>query len=1093
MSGGHYGIDPRRKTSVHKSERPTTQMSNNPHARPYSPSTRTRPMTAMNRVSRFSALSSPRPKTNNKNNGIQGVEIKMPSNLHLQFDYIMSLTRTMPFNRAIEIGMMEIFDANICFLWLYDSHAHKFFSPTKSQICDAEQSILSYVLKEEIVLNLSRPSTNPKFDKFVDSEFMPTLYLPIVNDKSEINAILQIVRSTSHTFSTIDVSIAKQFQEKFTFYTHFLFDDDFTLFANDIARAKAKNVIPIIVEMLQKQFKCREVEFWVYDEVQKYAKYDIALNSYITVEIPGLVVRGFESGLQPVYINDCTDSKYYNKEVDGEKLENVLLVPYKLDDIPCVVCLRGKENNEKFSFIDELHLTHLTPLIVKCIIFENEDTPENSLASRLKSLLEVAEILSGVLDIDVLVPTIMERACSLLHTERCSLFLIDAKRQNLTTTFQSGLDKSISIPINHGIVGHTATTGKIVNIPDAYKDPRFNRNIDLKTGFKTKTILSVPIYNNRGEIVGVTEMINREDGKIFDDDDIKMLKAFNIFCGISLDNARLYQASLNLTKQLQSFVEMSTTLNTQSKSIRNILEGIVSNAKDVISGTRATMFMKNEEDNTLFTYLTTGEPVVHGTIFANVVMNEKKSRIFSSQEIIEMKLPPGKEDPNKPLEKTSFQLSKNSETTSSGVMKIVSSFTNQNQQSSSRTTQDSSQKANEYPETICCFPLLKDENDVVGVLELSCRRKIIPEDIKLLDCFSVFASVSLVKSELQTIAKLGRAEVELKKYITQTERTQVGIVPAKLKISGVDLFKIDFDAQQWEGIGFFRVIWAIFDSFRLLREFKIPNQTFFKFLDAISNTYNKVPYHNWRHAVDVSQFIAYEIKVSKLDLSFTKFELFGLFVAAICHDANHDGFTNVFNVKAETPLGILFKNQSVMETHHCTIAISVISKEECNIFESLDSTKLKEIWNIIITLILATDMARHHTILEEINQIIEKGPLNLKNPAHRFSAMKIILKCGDISNVSRPFVLADKWCDVLCEEFFRQGDLERTKGMEYTSPLNDRAHLDKPKSQIGFYTFVCLPLFQCAAKAIPALKVNVDQVESNLKVWKEATEKKNSE
>ena len=61
-------------------------------------------------------------------------------------------------------------------------------------------------------------------------------------------------------------------------------------------------------------------------------------------------------------------------------------------------------------------------------------------------------------------------------------------------------------------------------------------------------------------------------------------------------------------------------------------------------------------------------------------------------------------------------------------------------------------------------------------------------------------------------------------------------------------------------------------------------------------------------------------------------------------------------------------------------------------------------------------------------------------------------------------------------------------GMEYTSPLNDRSHLDKPKSQIGFYTFVCLPLFQAAAKAIPQLITNVQQIESNLAVWKAETQ-----
>ena len=62
-----------------------------------------------------------------------------------------------------------------------------------------------------------------------------------------------------------------------------------------------------------------------------------------------------------------------------------------------------------------------------------------------------------------------------------------------------------------------------------------------------------------------------------------------------------------------------------------------------------------------------------------------------------------------------------------------------------------------------------------------------------------------------------------------------------------------------------------------------------------------------------------------------KFDLLALLTSAVCHDANHDGFTNVYNVKAERPLGILFKNQSVMETHHCEMAIQILTKEVLDI------------------------------------------------------------------------------------------------------------------------------------------------------------------
>lgn len=179
-----------------------------------------------------------------------------------------------------------------------------------------------------------------------------------------------------------------------------------------------------------------------------------------------------------------------------------------------------------------------------------------------------------------------------------------------------------------------------------------------------------------------------------------------------------------------------------------------------------------------------------------------------------------------------------------------------------------------------------------------------------------------------------------------------------------------------------------------------------------------------------------------------------------------------------------------METHHCSVSIDVLSKPQCNLFENLEPQDFKRMWTTIIQLILATDMSKHFEILKTFQQLKEDNKYTMDDNECRLLTMKMLLKCGDISNVSRPFELADKWCDVLCEEFFRQGDLEMAHGMEYTSPNNDRAHLDKPKSQIGFYTFVCLPLFEAMAQAAPELDVNVKQVQSNLALWKKESDEK---
>jgi putative methionine-R-sulfoxide reductase with GAF domain len=770
----------------------------------------------------------------------------------------------------------------------------------------------------------------------------------------------------------------------------------------------------------------------------------------------------------PLNLANVLRAPGYCPEIDGRAAEPVLVAPL---GETTAIAIRGKPKNEPFSATDMASLLAVAPFLNRGLTDPSAEDSSHGMAARLKALLEVAEILSGVMDLDVLILTIMERACSLLNTERCSLFLVDLERQELVSCFQGGLDRRIRVPLQRGIVGHTATTGCIVNIPDAYSDSRFDKSVDVMTGFRTRNLLTVPIYNNRGEIVGVTEMINRIDGIPFDEEDVRMLMACNVFCGISLDNTRLYQTSLDLTRQLRSFVEMSSTLNA-TRTVKDVLANILTNAASVIHASRATIYMYDVDTNTLAEFVGIGESDDYGDSFARQVVESRALRIFTKDEVIvTLKL--------RSLESV---MDDNVDERGSRLKTVLTA----GQEVLLESMRSLGTESDVGARNLVVIPLLASDSKLLGVMELSCGWKIMNEDVKLLDCFAVFASVSLEKSELQEIATKGALEFDIRRWMLDSERRSFQI-PEKLKLDEerlTQVFTLNFDAPLFDGSGHFKVIWAIFDSFHLLERFRLTNEKLFKFVSAISATYKKVPYHNWRHAVDVTQFVQYELKLTGLHEIITAQELFGLMVAALCHDANHDGFTNVYNEKAETPLGILFKNQSVMETHHCTVAIDILSREESNLFSTLNEDEFKAIWTMIIALILSTDMAKHFPFLKAVGERLDQAPLDPKEPKDRFTMLDLILKCADISNVSRPFDMANRWCDVLCEEFFRQGELEMAHGMEYTSPLNDRAHLDKPKSQIGFYTFVCLPLYQMAARAMPALKVNVDQVQSNLAIWK---------
>ena len=114
----------------------------------------------------------------------------------------------------------------------------------------------------------------------------------------------------------------------------------------------------------------------------------------------------------------------------------------------------------------------------------------------------------------------------LLNAERSSLFLVENDTLLLKVARNLEAEEEIRIPIGTGIAGAAAQSGKIINIPDAYADSRFNPDVDRKTGFRTRSILSLPIKNQRGEVFAVAQLLNRKDGQPFDQDDVNRFANF---------------------------------------------------------------------------------------------------------------------------------------------------------------------------------------------------------------------------------------------------------------------------------------------------------------------------------------------------------------------------------------------------------------------------------------------------------------------------------------------------------------------------------------------------------------------------------------
>ena len=103
--------------------------------------------------------------------------------------------------------------------------------------------------------------------------------------------------------------------------------------------------------------------------------------------------------------------------------------------------------------------------------------------------------------------------CSqVVDSERCTVYLVDQARNQLWARVAQRTTTEIRLPLGAGLAGQVAVTGETINVPDAYADPRFDRDIDLRTGFRTLNMLVVPVWGSRGKPVGVIQALNKRDG-----------------------------------------------------------------------------------------------------------------------------------------------------------------------------------------------------------------------------------------------------------------------------------------------------------------------------------------------------------------------------------------------------------------------------------------------------------------------------------------------------------------------------------------------------------------------------------------------------
>lgn len=289
----------------------------------------------------------------------------------------------------------------------------------------------------------------------------------------------------------------------------------------------------------------------------------------------------------------------FNAQIDketGYKTRNMLCVPMCDDNKNVIGVLQAINKNPSAPCFDSEDEALLHTFAAQAVLAVHNSMlfgATKRARQQSDALLEVTKALSSELNIEALLRIIVTKVQKLLSSDRCTVFIVDKDNNELYTNEDMSYGMGPALPINHerstlirfpldrGIAGSVATTLTTVNIPDAYKDPRFNQQMDKATGFRTRSILCMAIrVPRKPESIGVIQCMNKctatGEWVPFDQSDEKLLQAFCTQAAVAIENSRLFtqtEKALNhalLEKRNNKFY-MSVTKNLVASTQLNAL------------------------------------------------------------------------------------------------------------------------------------------------------------------------------------------------------------------------------------------------------------------------------------------------------------------------------------------------------------------------------------------------------------------------------------------------------------------------------------------------------------------------------------------
>ncbi|KAI4572109.1 hypothetical protein MJT46_005177 [Ovis ammon polii x Ovis aries] len=641
------------------------------------------------------------------------------------------------------------------------------------------------------------------------------------------------------------------------------------------------------------------------------------------------------------------------------------------------------------------------------------------------ALFELVQDMQESVNMERVVFKILRRLCSILRADRCSLFMY--RQRNGVAELATRLfsvqpdsvledclvppDSEIVFPLDIGVVGHVAQTKKMVNVQDVAECPHFSSFADELTDYVTRNILATPVMNGK-DVVAVIMAVNKLDGPCFTSEDEDVFLKYLNFGTLNLKIYHLSYLHNCETRRGQVLLWSANKVFEELTDIERQFHKAFYTVRAYLNCDRYSVGLLDMAKEKEFFDVW---PVLMGEAQAYSGPRTPDGREILFYKVIDYILH-GKEDikviPSPPADHWALASGLPTYVAESGfICNIMNAPADEMFNFQEGPLDDSGW----IVKNVLSMPIVNKKEEIVGVATFYNRKDGKPFDEQdevlmevnawhrwgcrgdprgrdpgpgagsggavgdvRLQSLTQFLGWSVLNTD--TYDKMNKLEnrkdiaQDMVLYHVRCDREEIQLI-LKEVLPGpgkFDIYEFHFSDLECTELELVKCGIQMYYELGVVRKFQIPQEVLVRFLFSVSKGYRRITYHNWRHGFNVAQTMFTLLMTGKLKSYYTDLEAFAMVTAGLCHDIDHRGTNNLYQLKSQNPLAKLH-GSSILERHHLEFGKFLLSEETLNIYQNLNRRQHEHVIHLMDIAIIATDLALYFKKRTMFQKIVDES------------------------------------------------------------------------------------------------------------------------